>query len=207
MRIGLHPKPRRSAAALWFAFAFLACKAPPADAPAPAEVDAGATSLADAAAIGSNGESSGLTADAGHAAGDAAAPPKPLRVVARAVFDAASRELAVDGLNQVIEPQSRFELELPRLADVRVRLFDESDRAIASHDRMVVGETVRYAILPAEPLVSGSRYSLVIDGLRAELATDDDGQQFRVVPIELATSGEKPPPPPKPTKKRRSKRR
>lgn len=201
MRPGANFRLRRCGLA-WLATAFVACTAPSAEAP-PAD-HAGAV---DAAGLA---DASELAADAGRAAGvdeDAGVRPQTLTVVARAVTDVTSRELALDESNSAIDPQSRFELEFQRLADVRVRLFDESDRAVASTDRMVVGQTTRYTIVPAEQLVTGSRYSLVIDGLKTDLAADERGHPFKVVRIQLKTSGEKPAPPPPPKKRRRSKRR
>ena len=144
------------------------------------------------------------TPDAGET--DAGGAARPLSVEARALAEAFEVKLDRESRNDELPPGVRFELELPRLADVRVRLFDEADRVVASQDRLEIGTRTRYVLVPAEPLVTGSGYTLMVDGLRAELATDDDGGSYEIVRIELRTAGEKPPKEP-PKKQRRSKRR
>ncbi len=126
---------------------------------------------------------------------DAGALAQALGATARALTDEAEpRALVRGGANEEIALPSRFEVELPRLADFRVRLLDEADRAVASTDRaQVFSQRLRYQLVPNEPLTPGSRYALVVDGLRADLATDDHGRAFERVRIELKTSGERPP--------------
>jgi hypothetical protein len=110
------------------------------------------------------------------------------------------------GANEDVSPDSRFEVDLPRLADFRVRLLDEGERAVASTDRASLTERLRYELAPEEPLAPGSRYALVVDGLKAELATDEQGRAYELLRLELRTSGEKPRAPskrPKPGKPRK----
>jgi hypothetical protein len=135
-------------------------------------------------------------ADAGPAGPqeDGGALAQALSATVRALCDDAEpRALVRGGANEEIALQSRFEVELPRLADFRVRLLDEADRAVASTDRAQIAERSRYQLVPSEPLTPGSRYALVIDGLRADLATDDRGRAFERLRVELKTRGEKPP--------------
>jgi len=132
--------------------------------------------------------------------------PVPLKAVATAVVDTERRALVAETLNESIPPGARFEVEMPRLADVRVRLFDANDRAVESNDTMEIGDATRYSLQPAEPLVPGSKYSLLVDGLQSEMPKDHEGREYDLVRWELKTAGEKPAPAPK-TKAKGSKRR
>ncbi|HEY3445064.1 MAG TPA: hypothetical protein VGK67_01825 [Myxococcales bacterium] len=123
------------------------------------------------------------------------AGPAPLKFKARALTDAGVLELAVDAANE-IPVESRFEVELGAVKDVRVRLFDEADKAVPSTDKLEVGQaTTRYQLAPNEPLTPGSGYALVIDGLKAFEATDSSGKSLEVTKIGMWTLGEKPAPP------------
>lgn len=137
--------------------------------------------------------------------------PDPGPAVLPAKIHAVSAEglipLSPDTTTEAVPPDSRFEIELPRLADVRVRLFDASDRVVPSNDTLeLTGATARYVLVPAEPLVTGSNYSLLIDGQRGELATDSDGKVYAELRARLKTSGEKPAPQKKQPPKRRRRR-
>lgn len=142
------------------------------------------------------------TPDAGADAPDAApappgldAGPAPLSFRARAITDAGVVDLAADAATE-IPVDSRFELELGAVKDVRVRLFDESDKAVPSTDKLELGQSTRYFLAPDELLVPGSGYALVIDGLHAWEPTDAAGKSLQMTRIPLRTAGEKPSPPP-----------
>ena len=93
-----------------------------------------------------------------------------------------------------IAPDSLVELWLPSLADVRVRLLDESHRLVPSDDRLSsdgVGQS-RYLIQPESPLVPGTKHFVRVDGLVDDLPTAIDGAQYRPVRVSFVTSGEKP---------------
>lgn len=154
-----------------------------------------------------------VDASDGAVALDAGAPPEVdpgpemLPATVRAVTADATVELLPGEPNVDVSPESRFEVEMPRLADVRVRLFDEGDRLVPSNDKLeLAGQTARYVLVPAEPLITGTRYALIIDGLRGELASDSNGKEFAELRIELKTPGEKPQPQ-KPAKKPSRRRR
>ncbi|MGC4113417.1 MAG: hypothetical protein QM765_01840 [Myxococcales bacterium] len=121
------------------------------------------------------------------------AGPLPLQFKARAVSDAGAFELGADAANE-IPVESRFELELGNLKDVRVRLFDEADKAVPSTDKLELGQATRYFLAPNEPLTPGSGYALVIDGLKNFEATDSSGKSLEVTRIGMRTLGEKPAP-------------
>ncbi len=149
----------------------------------PAGPDAAAAGL-DAAAL----EDAAATIDAG--------PPVPLAlpVTARAAVPAADAgtSLTPEVETANVAPESVFEVELPHLADVRVRLFDDAERAVPSSDRLELGQPTRYRLAPSEPLVPGSRYTLAIDGLKADLPTDPSGRTYNALRLPFRTSGEKP---------------
>ncbi len=143
---------------------------------------------------------------------DAGVPedPKPARLEVKitAVSDERTVELSSAEPTEDVPPASRFEVVLPRLPDVRVRLFDEADKMVPSTDSLVLsGDTARYVLTPDEPLVTGTRYALLVDGQRGELPTDGNGTTFSDVRVELKTSGEKPKPAPaKPSRSRKRRR-
>jgi hypothetical protein len=166
----------------WLLMAFLLTACPPAVPPGP-----------DAAAPGPDASvpEDAVTIDAG--------PPAPLAltVTARATVPNADAGTALTPEVETAEvaPESVFEVELPHLADVRVRLFDDAERAVPSSDRLELGQPTRYRLAPTEPLVPGSRYTLAIDGLKGDLPTDPAGRAYNAVRLPLRTSGEKPEPP------------
>lgn len=198
------------ALAALLAFAAAACSRPgaaPASSGSPA-LDASSGSpdaespAADAAAEAADGGQADAacpadagTADAGAAAARWSEPPRALNAKIRAVASGEPRALVRGGANEDVSPDSRFEVELPRLADFRVRLLDEADRAVASTDRAEIADRLSYQLAPVEALVTGSRYALVVDGLKSEFATDDHGRAYELLRVDLKTSGEKPPKP------------
>lgn len=126
--------------------------------------------------------------------GDGGALPVHLAVEVLAFAEDARRTLSLEKPNEQLAPDSHFELEMPRMADVRVQLFDESDRAVPSNDRLKVGPKTRYLLRPAEALDSGSKYTLIVDGLTDALPTDASGVTYELVRVALTTAGEKPAP-------------
>lgn len=92
-----------------------------------------------------------------------------------------------------IDPDVFLILELPVLADVRIRLFDAFHRLVPSRDRLVVDATrTRYQLMPEVSLTPGSRYFLRVDGLIDSLPTATNGVNYRNTRISFQTSGEKP---------------
>ena len=89
------------------------------------------------------------------------------------------------------------------LVDFKVRLLDELDRLVGTDDTAHVGAGVRYRIVPREPLVTGTRYRVVVEGQLRPHPTDVAGATFRDAAVTFRTAGEKPPPPPKKKKRRR----
>jgi len=155
-----------------------------------------------ATGVGGSGTDDAASADGGPA------EVRELGLEVRAVAaDGTRRPISVDAPNELLQPETQFELEMPRMADVRVRLFDESDRIVPSNDRLEIGSKTRYLLVPAAPLTTGSKYTLVVDGLASELATDVAGVPYAIVRIPLKTVGEKPPPPPKRSRGKRKKGR
>lgn len=119
------------------------------------------------------------------------AGPIPLQFKARAITDAGVTELVADAANE-IPVESRFELELGNVKDVRVRLFDEADKAMPSTDKLELGLATLYFLSPNELLTPGSAYALVIDGLKNFEATDGTGKSLEVTRIGMRTAGDKP---------------
>jgi hypothetical protein len=93
-----------------------------------------------------------------------------------------------------VDPGASLTIELPNLADVRVRLFDDAHRLVPSSDRFST-DAIRtlYQIVPEAPLTPGSKYSLRVDGLIDSLPTAANGTTYRNTRISFQTSGQKPP--------------
>lgn len=115
-------------------------------------------------------------------------------------------------LNDPVSPASEgfhVTVELPRLSDVRVRLFDESKRLLPASDSTSSGARMTVVdIVPTAPLVPGTAYGIRIDGFIGELPTAPDGTTYGSMSISFRTDGQKPAPPPKakPGKSKKTKR-
>jgi len=155
----------------------------------PAGLDAGTLSL-DATAT--DADLPPAQPDAAPVSLDAGRELRELTIDVRTIADDAGIPLKASA--EEVRTGATFELEMPALADVRVRLFDEDDRAVPSTDHLELGQVTRYRLVPSEALVAGSRYKLVVDGLRSDYPTDPAGRGFAIAHIELRTAGEKPVP-------------
>lgn len=126
--------------------------------------------------------------DAGVATVDAGPAPVAFRL---------QYELADGGgmapMAQLIQPTSVLELQatLP-LRNYRIRLFDESDRAMVSDDvAEESGSGLAYRITLPEPLEAGHRYTLVIEAQTGDELTDGLGRKLEDVRIDFQVAGEK----------------
>ena len=106
--------------------------------------------------------------------------------------DAGVHALSPREPNLDVAPEARFEFDVQRLADVRIRLFDDSDQVVPSTDKLDSTDRTRYRLSPTELLQPGSRYFLVIDGQRDDQPTDGAGVAYDQARIELQTAGQKP---------------
>jgi hypothetical protein len=101
----------------------------------------------------------------------------------------------------LLQPTSVLELHatLP-LRNYRIRLFDESDRAMVSDDTAEEsGSGLAYRITLPEPLEAGHRYTLVIEAQAGDELTDGLGRKLEDVRIAFQVAGEKE----KPARRRR----
>jgi hypothetical protein len=107
----------------------------------------------------------------------------------------------------VIEPTSTLEFRsTPGLRNYRVRLFDETERAMVSDDAAEESPTgLVYRIQLPTPLKSGHKYTLVVDAQTGSAMTDTQGRDVEELRAEFRIAGEKekPPPPTQNGKKRR----
>ena len=104
----------------------------------------------------------------------------------------------------VVSPARQLLVESNRpLHNVRIRVLDESDRALESDD--VPEErpnTLRYHIDLLRPLEPGHRYAVLVDAQSGATFDDGSGKEIPEQRLEFRTSGERPKPPP-PKRKRR----
>ncbi|MBU8894751.1 hypothetical protein DRW03_26780 [Corallococcus sp. H22C18031201] len=111
----------------------------------------------------------------------------------------------------LVEPTSVLELRssVP-LRNYRVRLFDESDRAVVSDDRATESETgLEYRIGLPEPLKTGFSYTLVVDAQTGSSLTDAQGHDIDDLRAQFQVAGEKekPKPSPAPAKSKAKKKK
>ena len=174
-------------------------------------------SVVSAAALGLVGcpKPSAPTEDAGTALIDslpdaALAQPGPASFTLRyTLADAGTESIPVVGEEEgrpIVEPTSSLELRSSQaLRNYRVRLFDESDRALVSDDTAEESsDGLLYRISLPTPLKSGHGYVLVIDAQSGTSMTDAQGREIADIRMPFQVSGEKEKPPPPPAKKRRS---
>ncbi len=92
----------------------------------------------------------------------------------------------------------RLHAEFPPMADVRVRLMDESHRLVPSTDTQRTDALMTAVVVePDAPLTPGTRYFLRIDGLVEERPAAFDGTAYDNTRVSFVTPGEKPAPEPK----------
>lgn len=147
-------------------------------------------------------------------------PPTPpdLRVTARyAAADGGLVDIPfAPGARPLIEPIQTLEVASNlALSNVRIRVFDEADRAMVSDDEVLdpsepdsgnpPGVTGYRIHFPA-PLKTGHRYTLVVDAQSGATFSDSEGRAQSDQRLEFQVAGEKEKPPP-PSKKKPARRR
>jgi hypothetical protein len=125
-----------------------------------------------------------------------------------ALADAGLESIPVVGDEEgrpLIDPTSLLELRSTlALRNYRVRLFDETERAMVSDDKAEESATgLLYRISLPTPLKSGHKYTLVIDAQTGTSMTDSQGRELPDVRIPFQVAGEKEKPAPPPKKQRR----
>jgi hypothetical protein len=134
------------------------------------------------------------------------APPPGLPTTAvEARFGGTATLLQATGSDPpVVDPGSTFEVRLPFAArGARLVLLDARDAMVPSSSDAQVGATSRFTLVPLEPLVSGSRHVLRLEGLESRLVISGDGRSFEPLVAPFWVAGEPPPAPPRKAKKKR----
>jgi hypothetical protein len=136
-----------------------------------------------------------------------AGPTAPLALdLLVALPDGGTERHALLGLETpVVSPAQRLVLESNRpLHNARVRVMDESDRALESDDVPEESTTVlRYHIDLLRPLEPGHRYAVLVDAQSGATFDDGTGKEVPEQRLEFRTSGERERPRPAPTKRKR----
>ena len=90
------------------------------------------------------------------------------------------------------------------LHNVRIRVMDESDRALESNDvPEESADALRYHIELLHPLEPGHRYAVLVDAQSGATFDDGSGKDIPEQRLEFRTGGEREHPKPTPQKKRR----
>lgn len=105
----------------------------------------------------------------------------------------------------VVSPARQLLLESNRpLHNVRIRVLDESDRALESDDVPEESATgLRYHIGLLRPLEPGHRYAVLVDAQSGATFDDGSGKEMPEQRLEFRTSGERERPKAAPQRKRR----
>ena len=105
----------------------------------------------------------------------------------------------------VVSPARQLLLESNRpLHNVRIRVLDESDRALESDDVPEESATgLRYHIGLLHPLEPGHRYAVLVDAQSGATFDDGFGKEVPEQRLEFRTGGEREKPKPAPPKRKR----
>jgi hypothetical protein len=152
-----------------------------------------------------------VTPDAGATAAVLdAGPAVPLALdLLAALPDGGTERHALLGLETpVVSPVRSLVVESNRpLHNARIRVMDESDRALESDDVPEEGMTsLRYRIDLLRPLDPGHRYAVLVDAQSGATFDDGTGKEMPEQRLEFRTSGERERPKPAPPKRKRRNR-
>ena len=105
----------------------------------------------------------------------------------------------------VVPPARQLLVESNRaLRNVRIRVLDESDRALESDDVPDEGPSaLRYHIDLLKPLEPGHRYAVLVDAQSGATFQDGTGKEVPEQRLEFRTSGERERPKPAPPHRKR----
>jgi hypothetical protein len=105
----------------------------------------------------------------------------------------------------VIQPSRQLLVESNRaLHNARIRVMDESDRALESDDVTEEGpDSLRYHIGLLRPLEPGRRYAVLVDAQSGATFDDGTGKELPEQRLEFRTTGDRERPEPAPQRKRR----
>ncbi|HEY3586970.1 MAG TPA: hypothetical protein VGK85_07455 [Myxococcaceae bacterium] len=120
--------------------------------------------------------------------------------------DGGTERYALLGLETpVVSPTRLLLVESNRpLHNARIRVMDESDRALESNDVPEESSTaLRYHIELLRPLEPGHRYAVLVDAQSGATFDDGSGKEMPEQRLEFRTSGERERPKAAPQRKRR----
>ena len=105
----------------------------------------------------------------------------------------------------VVSPTRQLLVESNRpLHNVRIRVMDESDRALESNDVPEESPTaLRYHIELLRPLEPGHRYAVLVDAQSGATFDDGNGREIPEQRLEFRTGGEREKAKPAPPKRKR----
>jgi len=108
----------------------------------------------------------------------------------------------------LVSPAQHLVVESNRpLHNARIRVMDESDRALESDDVPEESATsLRYRIYLLRPLEPGHRYAVLVDAQSGATFDDGSGKEVPEQRLEFRTSGERERPKPAPPKRKRRNR-
>jgi hypothetical protein len=94
-----------------------------------------------------------------------------------------------------VDPASTFEVRLPLgTRNARLVLLDAQDALVpSSSESDIGGGRSRYTLVPVEPLRTGSRYVLRIEGIGSRQVVSDDGRPHEPLAVTFLVAGAPPP--------------
>jgi hypothetical protein len=118
------------------------------------------------------------------------------------------RTVLAPGAEAVVDPAATFEVELSaRASDARLVLVDARDDLVAASGSRELSSTTRLTLVPAAPLVPGSRYALRVDGAATRELHDEAGRAYEPVSVAILAAGTPPPPEPKKAERKKAERK
>ncbi|MGA8892930.1 MAG: hypothetical protein WB493_15310 [Anaeromyxobacteraceae bacterium] len=127
------------------------------------------------------------------ATGPAALPQLPVESV-EARLGAIVAPLSGPG-SEPVDPAATFEVRLPiGTRAARLVLLDAQDALVpSSSESEIAPGRSRYTLVPVEPLRTGSRYVLRLEGIEARQVISDDGRPHEPLAVPFLVSGAPPP--------------
>jgi hypothetical protein len=136
-----------------------------------------------------------------------AAPPATALLRSAVALEPSARVPLAPGTEVVVDPHATFEVELSaRSPDARLALVDAREDVVPATGARELSSVTRLTVVPAAPLVPGSRYALRLDGATERELHDAAGRPFAPLTLPILVAGTPPPPEPKAKKGKRARR-
>jgi hypothetical protein len=97
--------------------------------------------------------------------------------------------------SEPVDPAATFEVRLPLgVRGARLVLLDAQDALVpSSAESTIAAGRSRFTVVPVEPLRTGTRYVLRLEGVESRQVISDDGRPHEPLAVPFLVSGAPPP--------------